>query len=136
MYKFEKQNYGMQLSTSGDFDEKEICQLAEEITSMASSIEKPFSIFVDTREMWSLGQSTLSTLIECQQAASRAGLERSVVVLISPVIRNQLRRVAADSGISDGERYINAAKNEDWEKVAMDWILRGIEPASEVALSK
>jgi len=126
----------MKLSISGDFDEKEICQLAEEITSMACSIERPFSIFVDTREMLSLGQSTLSTLIECQQAASRAGLERSVVVLISPVIRIQLRRVAADSGISDGKRYINAAKNDDWEKVVMDWILNGVEPDPKLAVSK
>jgi len=136
MYKLEKQTFGLKLTISGEFDDKEICQLAKQIASMEGSAEEPFSIFVDTREMITLDQSTLSALIECQKAVLRAGLKRSVVVLNSPVLKNQVIQVAMKSGISDRERYICATSNHKWEKDAMDWILNGVEPDPKIAVIK
>ena len=136
MYKFEKQDYGLKLTVSGDLTESEISEMTVEFKSLVGSISQPFSIFVDAREVMTLDQSVFHLLSECQRIVRDAGRQSAANVINSPVLKSQGQRITLDSGSTEAVRFIYSDKNEDWEKVAMDWILRGIEPASEVALSK
>lgn len=136
MYKFEKQEYGLKLAVSGDLTEPEISEMTVELKSLVGSISQPFSIFVDAREVMTLDQSVFHLLSECQRIVRDAGRQSAAIVINSPVLKSQGQRITLDSGSTEAVRFIYSDKNEDWEKVAMDWILRGIEPASEVALSK
>ena len=136
MYKFEKQDYGLKLAVSGDLTESEISEMTDELKSLVSSISQPFSIFVDAREVMTLDKSVMHLLVKCQEIAKNAGRHSAAIVINSPVLRSQGQRITLDSGSTEAVRFIYSDKNEDWEEVAMDWILHGIEPASEVALRK
>ena len=136
MYKLEKQTYGIKLSLFGDLSDEEIYRIADEVSSIAGEIKKSFSVFVDARDMMVLEQSNFAALVKCQRAAKRAGIERSVVVLNSPVLRNQVVRAAVESGISDRERYICAVRNKNWEKDGLEWLLHGKDPDPKLARYK
>lgn len=136
MYKFEKQDYGLKLTLSGDLTESEISGLSGELKSLVSSISQPFSIFVDAREVITLDQSVFHLLSECQKIARDAGRQSAAIVLNSPVLKSQGQRITLDSGSTEAVRFICSAKNVDWEKVAMDWILHGIEPDQKLTVSK
>ncbi len=136
MYKFEKQNFGLKLTISDDLTKQEISGMKVELKSLVGSISQPFSIFVDAREMIALDQSVLHLLTECQKTAKDAGRQSAANVINSPVLKSQGQRITLESGSSDAVRFISSVKHDDWEKVAMDWILRRVEPDSQCALSK
>lgn len=136
MYNFEKQDYGLKITFSGDLVEPEIVRLAAELKSHLGSISKPFSILVDAREVMTLDQSVFHLLTECQRIVKDAGRQSAAIVIKSPVLKNQGQRITLETGSTEVVRFICSTKHKDWEKVAMDWILRGIEPDSEFALSK
>ena len=136
MYKFEKQDYGLKLTVSGDLTEQEISGMTVELKSLVGSISKPFSILVDARETITLDQSVFHLLSECQKILQAAGRQSAAIVINSPVLKSQGQRITIDSGSTEAVRFIDSSKTEDWEKVAMDWILRGKEPDPEFALSK
>jgi hypothetical protein len=50
------------------------------------------------------------------------------VILENAVITLQFRRLAKETGIYNWERYIDASKHKDWEKIGLDWVERGIDP--------
>ena len=136
MYKFEKQDYGLKLTLSGDLTESEISGLTAELKSLLGSISQPFSILVDAREAITLDQSVIHLLVKCQKIVQAAGRQSAAIVINSPVLKSQGQRITIDSGSTEAVRFIDSSKTEDWEKVAMDWILRGKEPDPEFALSK
>lgn len=136
MYKLENQDYGLKLTLSGDLTESEISGMTVEFQSLVESFDQPFSILVDARRLITLDQSVFHLMIKCQQIAQDGGRRSEAIVVSSPVLKSQGQRITLESGSSDAVRFISSVKHDDWEKVAMDWILRGIEPDSEFALSK
>ena len=136
MYKFEKQDYGLKLTLSGDLTETEISGMQVELKSLLGSINRPFSILVDAREVMTLDQSVFHLLAECQRILKDAGRQSAAIVINSPVLKNQGQRITLETGSTEAVRFICSVKYEDWEKVAMDWMLRGVEPDSHCALSK
>lgn len=136
MYKFEKQDYGLKLTLSGDLTELEIGELAGELKSLLGEMGKPFSFLVDAREVMTLDQSVFHLLSECQKSVKDAGRQSAAIVIKSPVLKSQGQRITLESGSTDAVRFICSIKNENWEEVAMDWIVRGIEPDSTTALCK
>lgn len=136
MYKFEKQDYGLKLTLSGDLTETEISGMQVELKSLLGSINRPFSILVDAREVMTLVQSVFHLLSDCQRTAKDAGRQSAAIVIKSPVLKSQGQRITLDSGSTTAVRFICSVKHEDWEKVAMDWMLRGVEPDSQSTLSK
>lgn len=136
MYNFEKQDFGLKLTLSGDLTESEISGMTVELKSLVGLISQPFSILVDAREVMTLDQSVFHLLTECQRIVKDAGRQSAAIVIKSPVLKNQGQRITLETGSTEVVRFICSTKHKDWEKVAMDWILRGIEPDSEFALSK
>ena len=44
------------------------------------------------------------------------------------VVTLQFKRLARESGIYAWERYFDASKLTNWERVAEDWIIQGTDP--------
>jgi hypothetical protein len=55
-------------------------------------------------------------------------MERNAVILASAIATLQARRIAKETGIDRWARYIDASSRNDWEKIAVDWLTRGVEP--------
>jgi len=136
MYKLEKQKYGLKLTLSGDIIEDEIVGIKKELYSLAESLSSPFSILVDAREMMTLNPSLLHLVVDGQKMIKELGRQFTAFVLNSPVIMNQVKRISFESGSTDAIRYIFADNTDDWERVAFDWIIEGIEPDPNVAVKK
>lgn len=131
MYKLENQDYGLKLTLSGDLTESEISGMTVEFQSLVESFDQPFSILVDARGLITLDQSVFHLMVKCQQIAQDGGRRSEAIVVSSPVLKSQGQRITLESGSSDAVRFISSVKHDDWEKVAMDWILHGIEPDPE-----
>ena len=71
---------------------------------------------------------------EVEQKLFKAkGMQRSVVILSSAAIVMQFKRMAKETGIYEWERYIDASKHPDYEKPAVDWLTKGIDPDKEAS---
>jgi len=73
-------------------------------------------------------------MYEGQKLYKRRGMLRSVVILSSPVIAAQFRRIAWETGIGQWERYIDSSSVPDWEEVGMDWLLKEVDPETALQL--
>ena len=69
-----------------------------------------------------------AVLVEGQGLYKRAGMERSVVILNSPLMTMQAKRISKGSGIDAFERYIDASNDENWRKHAVAWVKFGVDP--------
>ena len=136
MYKIEKQKYGLNITITGDLISDEIIGLTHELKTIAGTLTQPFSVLVDARKMMTLDKSVIHLAAECQRVVKECGRQYAAIVLNSPVIKNQVKRISIETGSTNAIRYIFADKTVDWEKVAMDWILHGIEPDQKLTVSK
>ncbi|MCH7689937.1 MAG: hypothetical protein IIA17_02695 [candidate division Zixibacteria bacterium] len=136
MYKIEKHKYGLKITITGDLISDEIIGLTHELKAIGDTLTQSFSVLVDARKMMTLDKSVIHLAAECQRVVKECGRQYTAIVLNSPVIKNQVKRISVETGSTNAIRYIFADKTDDWEKVAMDWILRGKEPDPEFALSK
>ena len=130
MYRIEKTNYGVKFTFSGFLDKEEMKRWAEEVVAGTKSLPKGFCVFMDMRGMQPLPRDAWLMMQRAQEQAIKAGMARSVQVVDDPITSMQFKRFARNTGISDRERQIDASSVLDWEKMAMDWLIRGIEPLS------
>jgi hypothetical protein len=92
---------------------------------------KPFAVFVDMRTLAPLDPEAQAVIRDGQRLYQQRGMTRSVVILSSPVITVQFKRIALQSGIHEWERYIDASTNPDWERLGLRWITDAINPDTE-----
>jgi hypothetical protein len=130
MYKIEKTDYGVKFTFSGFVDEEEMKRWAEEVAEETKSLSKGFCVFMDMRGMKPLPRDAWLVMQKAQERAIKAGMARSVQVVDDPITSMQFKRFARNTGISDRERQIDASSALEWKKMAMDWLIRGIEPIS------
>ncbi len=107
---------------------EEMAQWLKESGQMLVDVCESFSVFVDMRTLVPLDTAGQAFIGEGQRLYKRAGMERSVVILKSPVIVMQFKQIAISSGICDYERYIDASAEPSWEQIGLDWILNGVDP--------
>jgi hypothetical protein len=89
---------------------------------------KPFGLLVDIRGQRGNPGESQEVIKEAMAWMKQAGLVRSAVVLDSTVAKIQTTRLAKTTGVYAWERYIDASKDLEWEKRAIDWIEHGIDP--------
>ncbi len=87
-----------------------------------------FGVLIDMTTLNPISSETQEVLVSGQQLYKQKGMERSAVALNSLVITLQFKRLARKSGIYAWERYIDAGKLTNWERVAEDWITKGADP--------
>jgi hypothetical protein len=128
MYKIEQQDWGLKLTFGGSIDADEMAHWFGEIKGLFEGQNGHFFVFVDMRTLIPLDKAAQIHMREGQELARRRGMVRSVVILDSPVVAAQFKRIGGETGIGKWERYIDASSVSDWESVGMDWLLEANDP--------
>ncbi|HPN39058.1 MAG TPA: hypothetical protein PL041_11700 [Melioribacteraceae bacterium] len=128
MYKIEKKGFGYKITFNGFIRTEEMQQWVEESKRTLSTNKGSFGVLVDMRELKPLSPEAQDAMIVGQQAYKKAGMDKSAVILASTILTNQFKRLAQESGIYKWERYIDASKFANYEKIAENWITKGIDP--------
>jgi len=128
MFTIEQKNYGFKLVLAGSVNLDEVTAWFAKSKVALESAKKDFCVFIDMRSVFPLDKESQTLLAEGQAYFHSKGLLRSIVILSSPVITMQFRAIAGQSGIYANERYIDASAEPNWEKIGMEWLVKGIEP--------
>ncbi len=120
-------SYGYRITVDGIFSPSEATTWFEDIKRIAGP--KPsFCQFVDIRKQLPNPAGTSPIVEEAMTWVCDNGLKRSCVIVDSPTLRMQIMRLAKKSGMYNYERYFDASEDPNWERHALDWLERGIDP--------
>lgn len=128
MYKIEKTSYGVKIFFGDVIVKSEMMNWLSESQKIVKTLSNKFGILVDMRELLPLAADTQTVLQEGQKLYKEKGMERSVVILNSPILTMQFKRLAKETGIYAFERYIDSSKNSNWEAMAKEWIVNAKDP--------
>lgn len=128
MYKIDEATYGFRITNSGQFSVFEAEEFKRDLLRRLSEHNQPFSLLIDIRNLIPLSPEVMSIMREVQLACRQMSLERVAMVMSSPVVRGQAQQVSFDTRTNPHDRYIDAARNPNWEKAAIDWLVDGVEP--------
>lgn len=128
MYKIEEQDWGYHLTFGGNTSPGELTRWLRESEHVLRTSPDDFFVFVDMRTLIPLDLEAQETMQEGQKLYRQSGMVRSVVILSSPVVAAQFRRIGGETGIGKWERYLDASTISDWEEVGMNWLLHAVDP--------
>jgi hypothetical protein len=127
MYDIKKTNYGFRITFGGFMTMEEVQKWAEEFAPKARASRGKYSVLVDMRTLKPLPSDAQEFMLFGQQEAHKNGMERSAAIVNSPITLMQFKRMSKTSGIDKFERYIDASANPNWEKIALEWVEKGID---------
>ena len=87
-----------------------------------------FGVIVDMRTVKPLTPEVEAVILQGKSLYKRSGMDRSAVILNSPLMTMQTMRLSKESGIYAFERYIDASSDANWQKHAEAWVNSGIDP--------
>jgi hypothetical protein len=128
MYTLKQTHFGFEVTIADRVTHFEATRALAESREALRRCRKPFGVLVDIRFLRPLPEDVQEVIDETQRLFRTSGLERSAVVLASAIMTMQFMRLAKDSGVHAQERYVDASKHGDWEKIALAWILEGVDP--------
>ncbi len=129
MFRIDKTSYGYRLTLGGDLTVVETLRLKTELAAVIGGLRPPFGVIVDIRALMPIMPEAKVYLQECEQLAKDAGLQRRAVILQSPVVKAQVKQLSLLSKTDNIERRINASLTDDWEELALAWVVEGVEPS-------
>jgi len=131
VYKIEETTLGFTLTFGGVLYREELSHWLKESEHALARRKEGFGVIVDLRNVLPLGPEAREIILQGQGLYRKAGLVRSAVVLSNSATASQFRQLAKDSLVYKNERYIDASKDSDWLKHALDWVKLQIDPDRE-----
>lgn len=128
MYNIEKKDYGFKLIFADSIKVEEMNAWVEESKKVLASAPSKFGVFVDMRTLKPLVPEAQAEMQNGQKLFKQKGMERSVVIVASAVLKMQFQRIAKETGIYDWERYIDSSSTADWERIGIAWLTEGKDP--------
>jgi hypothetical protein len=128
VYRIERAHFGIKLTFGGVVSAEELEAWLEESLPYLSEVEQGFCVFVDMRTLGPLDRPGRDVMCRGQRLYRDHGMARSVVILSNPVTAQQFKQIAVESGIYEWERYIDASRETNWERVGMDWLIKEADP--------
>jgi hypothetical protein len=128
MYKIERRVGAFSLTFGGTVTKEDLDHWLKESEEALATSNGPFGVIVDLRTLKPLPPDSQAVLVQGQGLYKRAGMQRSAVILDSPLMAMQTKRLSKGSGIYAFERYFDASSDPDWEKHAVAWVKSGIDP--------
>jgi len=129
MYKIEKRPSGFIITFSGFVGIDEIKTWKEESENIFKNDVSPnFGVIINMNGLKPLSADAQNILVEGQQLYKDGGMYRSAVILDSPILQMQFKRLGKRSGITDTERYIDASSVINPIDIAISWVKDGIDP--------
>jgi hypothetical protein len=126
--KVEETSYGYKVMFGGGLLVRDA---AGALLSEIKSVIRPgsaFALMVDMRESRAFPAEAQETLKLAILYLRDAGMERNACILSSTIATLQARRLGRETGVDETSRYIDASAEPDWERIALDWLLRAIDP--------
>jgi hypothetical protein len=128
VYKIEKRRGGIRLTFSGTLNKEDVDRWFKESQQVLATCSGAFGVIVDMRNAKPMSPEAQAVLVQGQDLYKRAGMERSAVILDSPLMTMQTMRLSKQSGIYAFERYIDASTDANWQQHAEAWVNSGIDP--------
>jgi hypothetical protein len=128
MYTIEKKIWGIKLTFGGAINKEDIDLWFKESQQVLATCRGRFGVIVDMRTTKPLTPEVQAVILQGQDLYRRAGMERSAVILDSPLMTMQTMRLSKLSGIYAFERYIDASSDGNWQEHAEAWVNSGIDP--------
>jgi len=128
MYKINKKEFGFHLVFADFIKADEMQQWVSDSQKALVSSNGEFGVFIDLRALKPLLPDAQEYMQQGQKMYKLKGMQRSVVILDSAITTMQFKRIAKETGIYAWERYIDASKTLNWEKIGIDWVKNGIDP--------
>jgi hypothetical protein len=128
MHKIEETDYGYRMVLEGFLPREEAGALLRDLKKAIRPKGGPFAVMVDLRRSRAFPVEAQEILKAALRHCKETGMERNACVLDSPIAAVQARRLAQETGVESSSRYIDASLDPDWEKVAVDWLVRAIDP--------
>jgi hypothetical protein len=128
MYKIETTEYGLKLIFQGFISKEELKRCHLEIAKIVPMLKKGFSVLHDMRGMQTLRPDARELQKRSMVNAKKAGHGRAAQIVNNTIAAIQFKRLAKEAGVSDTSRQIDASSVSDCEKVAIDWLVKGIDP--------
>jgi hypothetical protein len=128
VHTLEKTDYGVRLTWTGFSTLEELQRFYTTSKQLLPSLKRPWGNLINMVDAKPFPPESADLLREAQAYYRTMGMERSVVIVNSPTVAMQLRRVAKESGIFDFERYVDISKHpNDWETRAVEWLRSGVD---------
>ena len=125
MHRIEETPYGYRLGIEDFLGPDEADAM---LADLKATLRPRGGLLIDLRRIPTLhpdAQEALKlALLHCREA----GMERAVCLLDSAIVRLQTHCLARDAGLEDAVLPIDVSGRADWEKTALDWLERGIDP--------
>lgn len=128
MYKIETKDYGYKLTFSDFIKVEEMQNWVKDSEKALAKASKAFGVVIDMRGLKPLPLDSQTHMQTGQKLYKEKGMVRSAVILEGAITTSQFKRIAKETGIYEWERYIDASKEENIEKKAIDWVHKGIDP--------
>ncbi len=100
----------------------------KKIKEAVTQLNDEFHVLVDLRKCVLLPPECKPIIEDVESFCKANGMQRSVLILATDIAVMQTKIVAKKTGIYEWERYINASTNPDWEEIAMNWLIKEIDP--------
>lgn len=128
MYRIEETSYGYLVMFEGHLLRDDAGALLTEVKTVIRPRGSAFSVLVDLRSSRPFPAETQDILRAAIVHFKEAGMERNVCVLDSAIAALQAKRLAREAGVAEGTRTIDVSSRPDWERAALDWLVRAIDP--------
>lgn len=128
MYELHQTEYGIRFAFQGFMQEDELRQWTQEVAQVTKKLARGFAVLHDMRGMHPLPPEARELMKRNMDRAKQAGLGRSAQIVNDAITAMQFKRLAKEVGIADSTRQVDASSVPDCERVAMDWIVKGIDP--------
>lgn len=122
-----KTPYGYKSVFTGYFTPEEAHAWFEDVKRAVAG-KRQFGQLIDVRGQSANPPETNAVIQEAMAYVRQQGMQRSAVVLSSALITMQIKRLAKQTGMDAWERYIDASANPNWERAALAWIEKGVDP--------
>jgi hypothetical protein len=128
MISVETTDYGICFTLEGFVQPEEVEMSLGRLRTAADRQAPPFYVLVDMRDLKPLSPEAQENISEGQRYLKERGMERAALILSSAILAIQFKRLGQESGVYQYERYIDASSHQDWKRMALDWLIKGIDP--------
>lgn len=130
MHRIEETRYGYRVTFEGFLHRDHAGAFLDDLRGVVRprGDESPFAVLVDMRHSRAFPAEAQEVLKQAITFCKQAGMERNAVILNSAIATLQAKRLARETGTDIWSRYIDASSEPEWERVAVEWLMRAVEP--------
>lgn len=128
MHKIEQTQYGYRIVFEGFLQKEDLSDFIDKMKSTIRPGAGTFPVLVDMRKAQAFPADAQEVIRQAMMYCKEVGMERNAVVLNSAIAALQAKRLSKETGVDTGARYIDASSDPDWERAALDWLVKAIDP--------